>query len=132
MSVQSNKKVVNWISREEFEEMVESFIQRKKPKFQAKALITAETVHDALLVLKVYIKRNHFLLAKYHVLIIQDRKKIARCEHLVLDFGQEKDFSFKRNNVVIIGCYVLEKTMILLESQFVQRKNYLMLLRRHM
>lgn len=55
MVLQSDKKVVDWISREAFEEMVESFIQRKTPKFQAKALITAETVQDALLVLKVYI-----------------------------------------------------------------------------
>lgn len=54
MSSHSNSRAVDWITREEFEEMVESFIQRKTPKFQAKALITAETVQDALLVLKVH------------------------------------------------------------------------------
>ncbi|CEP07848.1 hypothetical protein [Parasitella parasitica] len=49
---QCNNKDIDWITREEFEEMVETFIQRKTPKFQAKALITAETVQDVLLVLK--------------------------------------------------------------------------------
>ncbi|KAI8639905.1 hypothetical protein BD408DRAFT_420528 [Parasitella parasitica] len=52
MLMHRNNKVIDWITREEFEEMVETFIQRKTPKFQAKALITAETVQDALSVLK--------------------------------------------------------------------------------
>ncbi|GAN10611.1 conserved hypothetical protein [Mucor ambiguus] len=52
MTLPSKDKVVDWITREEFEEMVEAFIQRKTPKFQAKALITQDTVQDALLVLK--------------------------------------------------------------------------------
>lgn len=53
MTLPSKEKTLDWITREEFEEMVEAFIQRKTPKFQAKALITADTVQDALLVLKV-------------------------------------------------------------------------------
>ncbi|KAF1796611.1 hypothetical protein FB192DRAFT_1292599 [Mucor lusitanicus] len=52
MALPNNNRVVDWITREEFEEMVEVFIQRKTPKFQAKALITKDTVQDALLVLK--------------------------------------------------------------------------------
>ncbi|KAL7335205.1 hypothetical protein PS15p_212232 [Mucor circinelloides] len=52
MTLSNSSKVVDWITREDFEEMVETFIQRKTPKFQAKALITADTVQDALLVLK--------------------------------------------------------------------------------
>lgn len=53
MTLSNSSKVVDWITREDFEEMVETFIQRKTPKFQAKALITADMVQDALLVLKV-------------------------------------------------------------------------------
>ncbi|KAK4517037.1 uncharacterized protein ATC70_000365 [Mucor velutinosus] len=52
MTLSNQDKVVDWITREEFEEMVEAFIRRKTSKFQAKALITKATVQDVLLVLK--------------------------------------------------------------------------------
>lgn len=54
-NVRSQDTVVDWITPEEFEELLENFIQKKTEKFQAKALITRETYNDAISALQVRI-----------------------------------------------------------------------------
>jgi hypothetical protein len=56
VAIRRNDQPVDWISTEDFEDLLTSFIQKKTEKFQAKALITQQTYNDAISALEVNIK----------------------------------------------------------------------------